>query len=129
MEFVNREELFYRSVPGRNNCFIEAVPLPPHPIQSQEIIIEEFVLVNNSLNMSLSWRFPEATYGNITGSELIILRSDLNSSSRVPEDIDLIDEDNIVLRINIPVCNMSSCISCTYVPDTFKDMYVCVFLS
>jgi len=103
MEYINDNKFFYRSVPGRDNCFTDVVPQPPLPILSQEIVIEDFLLTENSLYLSLSWRFPEATFGSITGAELIVLYFDAKASSTVPEEVALIDEEIIVVRIDIPV--------------------------
>ena len=66
----------------------------------ESIRVNNFILSGNSFSLDLEWNFPKSTYGDVTGSDLIIILLTPNSTQDIPDEGTIIDDEIIVARIN-----------------------------
>ena len=59
------QRLFWRRIPGREECSINALPEPPAAVNRSNIVISDFTLNGTMLFLNISWTPPSETYGEI----------------------------------------------------------------
>ena len=57
--------LFWRRIPSKQECFIDALPEPPATVNTNNILINDFTLNGTMLFLNMSWSPPPETYGEI----------------------------------------------------------------
>lgn len=125
MEYVGSPMYSYRSNPNRAKCAVAILPRPPDPIVAEDIMIDEFVLLDDVFSLTMEWIFPQATYGTVKSSEILILLPNFNSTIAIPDDITLIDADLIISRILVEVMIVHINIPSH---QCFMDLFVIVVL-
>ena len=97
--------LFWRRIPGRQECSIDALPEPPATVNRSNINIGGFELRSTVLFLSVSWTPPTETYGTIlqyqvrVGADILLQgeeenNTDIASSSYVNFTVSWLETDN-----------------------------------
>lgn len=70
-----------RQLPYRQQCIQSASPSQlPHPINKDDVVVDEFSINDNILFLNVTWSLPEATYGEVTKYGVRVLHMPVNSS-------------------------------------------------
>jgi len=81
------QRLFWRRIPGRQECSIDALPEPPAEVNANNITIGSFELHGTILFLNISWTPPPVTYGTIqqyqvrVGAEILLQREEENNTN------------------------------------------------
>ena len=81
-----KREFFYRrgQMVDSTDCVVDASPVRPEPIDSATIIVAVFkIYERNRLNLSISWEHPNATYGEVSGYDVIITKEPLSEHDSI----------------------------------------------
>ena len=63
-----------RPAPHKDQCLLAVNPLPPDPINKDDIIVYDFTIdFNKALFLNFTWALPEATYGRVTMYQVRVL--------------------------------------------------------
>ncbi|KAL5497189.1 hypothetical protein EMCRGX_G013614 [Ephydatia muelleri] len=62
---LKNETLFWRPVPERMACLLDAPPHPPAPPSSASITFTNYTLESDNLHLEIAWAAPNTTYGAI----------------------------------------------------------------
>ena len=97
MFYIRKQQFFYRHLPQRVECSVDATPLPSNPVVTYNATNFELTR-ENRLSMSLSWDIPEVTYGEVQGFDYRI-----TATPPDPFNVDTSDIDTVLPSDTIQV--------------------------
>lgn len=89
------------------DCVVDGRPVRPDPIDNSSIVVTMFEIYEKTrVNLSISWEHPNATYGDVSGYEVIVAKEPLSAMDSIDTAVSVIFRNSGTLMLNVSLSNV-----------------------
>ena len=94
-------------VVNSTECIVLATPIRPDPIDNASIVVTMFEIYEKTrVNLSISWDYLNATYGDVSSYEVIVTKEPLSALDSVDTAVSVIFRTSETPSLNVSWSNV-----------------------